>query len=97
MFAQPPDAVDAARNNLRKSPLWQRLLSAVTPRKFLAPNVRKPVACDKTSPDDSLTVVDGLVPQQGPNYATAKRLQHWYTLLTALHYTATLIQALSVA
>lgn len=69
------DARVAVVRNLGQAPAWQRLLLGIrvlTPN--LAPNTR--------TPDGQVVpVVDGLVRQQGPNYALAKRLQHWRAIL----------------
>ncbi|NYG54991.1 hypothetical protein [Nocardioides perillae] len=72
VFAVPADAVDHAtrayehRSRLAKT--VGRPLRTVTGGRLL----RRPYA-----PGSDPGVVDSLVPQQGPNYALAKRLQRW--------------------
>ena len=44
----------------------------------MKPNVGRPVPSDN---DTNVTIVNGLVVQQGPNYALAKRIQHWRAML----------------
>jgi len=46
----------------------------VTGKTVLAKNALPPV---KTNDNRDVSIVDGLVVQQGPNYALAKRMQHW--------------------
>ncbi|KAJ1488137.1 tyrosine phosphatase-like protein, partial [Baffinella frigidus] len=46
--------------------------------KWLQPNVTKPIVSDDGS---KKYLMDGLVLAQGPNYATAKRLQQWRAVL----------------
>lgn len=75
-----PGAVQAARSNLRRAPFWQKLLGLCLgcTKMRMAPNARRPVQCSDGS---SQHVVDAIVPQQGPNYILAKRLQHWRAML----------------
>jgi len=40
----------------------------------LKPNLMKPI---ESEDGHTYYTVDGIVPQQGPNYALAKRMQHW--------------------
>lgn len=54
--------------------LLEALIHALSFGKFLQKNALKPVP---TSDGGSLKIVDGLSVAQGPNYALAKRLQHW--------------------
>eukprot|EP00019_Armaparvus_languidus_P008233 CAMPEP_0168590366 /NCGR_PEP_ID=MMETSP0420-20121227/6530_1 /TAXON_ID=498008 /ORGANISM="Pessonella sp." /LENGTH=530 /DNA_ID=CAMNT_0008626021 /DNA_START=34 /DNA_END=1623 /DNA_ORIENTATION=+ len=46
--------------------------------KALASNVAPPVSSED---GETFTYVDGIVVEQGPNYATAKRMQHWRAIL----------------
>jgi len=78
VFVIPDAARDASIKNQREAPLWQKAISAISRGSFLVPNVRKPV---KARDGRSYSVVDGLVIAQGPNYALAKRLQHWRCML----------------
>lgn len=68
-FVVPNDARDAMIRNLKTAPLWQTIISKLSFGKFLIPNARKQI--------DNYSVVDGFVVAQGPNYALAKRIQHW--------------------
>jgi hypothetical protein len=71
VFAVPADAVDeATRRYAQRSGIGRvrRPLQALSGGRLLARNY--PHAADPG-------VIDSLVPQQGPNYALAKRLQRW--------------------
>lgn len=70
----PKAAHDAAKKNFANATVWQRLLLAAG---LIKSNVRKVV---KTA-DGDVTMVDGIVTQQGPNYALAKRMQHWRCII----------------
>uniref|UniRef100_A0A6U2CT40 very-long-chain (3R)-3-hydroxyacyl-CoA dehydratase n=1 Tax=Hemiselmis andersenii TaxID=464988 RepID=A0A6U2CT40_HEMAN len=75
----PERANRAARDNLKKAPVWQSLLQAVLgPMGKLVPNALKPIKSDK---GEELHLMDALVIAQGPNYAMAKRLQQWRAVL----------------
>jgi len=78
VFVVPPEAREAMIKNRRNARWWQRLVSSVSGGRFLVPNARP-----KTRAKDGseYCVVDGLVVAQGPNYALAKRLQHWRCML----------------
>lgn len=54
--------------------LLEGLINVLSMGKFLQKNALKPVP---TADGNSLKLVDGLSVAQGPNYALAKRLQHW--------------------
>jgi len=65
-----------ATKNYKKSPLWQTVLSLLVPLKrnsfrHVEDNVGNHYHC-----------VDAIVPEQGPNYILAKRLQHWRAIVT---------------
>ena len=63
---------------LKRAPLWQKLLRLVLPKNMLSANAIPQV----TGTDGSTySLVNGLVVAQGPNYALAKRLQHWRCVL----------------
>lgn len=73
----PKAAHEAAKNNYNsKSPKNLLLLpiKLLFGKKVLIKNV---VPAIKPSPDKEYFIVDGLVVDQGPNYALAKRMQHW--------------------
>jgi len=64
----PPEASHHAVSNRRSAPLWQLVFS-------LKSNIRKEL------PESGLRVVDAIIPEQGPNYLLAKRLQHWRAIV----------------
>ena len=68
----PAEAAAAASANAAAYPAWLRALAALGTR-ALRPNALPPV---KAKGGD-IYYVDGLSVAQGPNYALAKRLQHW--------------------
>jgi len=72
VFATPKNCYDAAKENFVKAPFWQKILGLK----------RNGIAC-KSSPSvpKDCYLVDGLVIPQGPNYALAKRIQHWRAML----------------
>lgn len=72
----PPAAHAASKAHLAKAPLWQQGLNALTP--WCAKNARRPLT---TAAGEQLYVCDALVTAQGPNYALAKRMQHWRAML----------------
>ena len=83
--------------HLVSRPVFQSILKNLADRKFrffeslirfatgfLQPNICDPIliAKDEGDPDQAhLYMVDGLSVAQGPNYALAKRLQHWRACL----------------
>jgi hypothetical protein len=70
-FAVPPDAVAYSEAAYRRRGGIARLRAPIrllTGGKLLRPNY---------APGDDPGICDSLVPQQGPNYALAKRLQRW--------------------
>jgi len=75
--AIPKDAHDAAQKNYKNAPSWQKAVEGmvggmnIMGAKQLVKNALKPVE------ESGLYLVDGIVAAQGPNYALAKRLQHW--------------------
>ncbi len=72
----PREAHEAARRNYTQRPLWQRLAE---PLFKLKPNTSKPVL--NTDTKGELFLSDGITVNQGPNYALAKRMQHWRAVL----------------
>jgi len=74
----PQDAYNGAQANYSKRPLYQRLLELL-PLGQLKKNVLPPV---KASNGSTLYMVDGIVVPQGPNYALAKRMQHWRAMVS---------------
>lgn len=75
----PQEAYEAMKDNLKRYPWWMRLISAL-PGASLTPNAVKPVVAGSKT----YYYVDGLSIAQGPNYALAKRMQHWRAII-ALH------------
>merc|ERR1712000_516291 len=65
---------DAQVKSLKSIPLWQRVLKMIVPKKMLVKNAIPQV---KSNDGETFSIVDGLVVAQGPNYALAKRMQHW--------------------
>ncbi|GIE47946.1 hypothetical protein Ani05nite_14800 [Amorphoplanes nipponensis] len=67
-FAVPADAVEQATARYRERPAAARMLATVSGGRLLRPNY---------PPGADPGLADSLVPQQGPNYALAKRIQRW--------------------
>lgn len=70
---------DAQKAQLAKTPLWQQALRMVLPKRMLTPNAIK--QAQSADGKTTYSIVDGLAVAQGPNYALAKRLQHWRCML----------------
>jgi len=77
-FVIPQAAHDAMVKNRKHAPLWQKMIANLAGGRFLSTNARKIV---ESKDDETYAVVDGLVVAQGPNYALAKRIQHWRCIL----------------
>lgn len=74
VYAVPDGTRHASRDRFSHASLRRRLTRAVTGDRFFAPNYGEAV----TTPDGQrYGIADCLVPQQGPNYALAKRLHRW--------------------
>jgi len=67
----PADAYEAAKRNYAAAPSWQKFLEKVMGKEDMVKNVAKPVE------ESGLFLTDGITNRQGPNYALAKRMQHW--------------------
>merc|ERR1711959_723155 len=65
-----------ATKNYKRSPLWQTVLSLLV---TLKRNSYRHVEDDV---GNHYHCVDAIVPEQGPNYILAKRLQHWRAIVT---------------
>lgn len=78
VFVTDDGCHEAQRKALKSLPFWQRLLKMVLPKRMLVPNAIKQV---KSKDGETFSLVDGLAVAQGPNYALAKRLQHWRCML----------------
>ena len=76
----PKDAYDAQVENYqiycRK--LYCMFLHLMNPKKFLRKNPRAPVA---STDGKNFYIVNGISVAQGPNYALAKRMQHWRAIV----------------
>ena len=76
-FAVGPEVVQFARERQRRTgwvPGAAGLVRRVSRNRLLVPNYRETV---RTDDGDDVGIADGLILQQGPNYALAKRLQRW--------------------
>jgi hypothetical protein len=76
-----PAAAWAAAKAQQQAVCGARVVKAlVSPfsSRICASNVAPPVSSED---GDTFTYVDGLIVEQGPNYATAKRMQHWRAIL----------------
>ena len=73
----PNTAMEHSRQNFNRQPMWQSLaatLLSVTGKRMTR-NFSRPVE------GTEISVCDAIVPDQGPNYILAKRLQHWRAIL----------------
>jgi len=79
-----PDSVNASRANFNRAPLWQKMLAPLLTMAGvpIKKNVEKPVVDADGKPIDGLHLVDCIIPEQGPNYILAKRLQHWRAMVS---------------
>lgn len=71
----PKEAHDAAEVNYKAAPFWQKLLEPLSGKSNLIKNALAPVD------ESGIYLVDGIVANQGPNYALAKRIQHWRAVI----------------
>ncbi|XVV10986.1 hypothetical protein ACQP2X_40040 [Actinoplanes sp. CA-131856] len=72
VFAVPPSAVEQSARRFRERSRAARVAGALSGGRLLQPNY-----ADGAEPG----INDSLVPQQGPNYALAKRIQRWRATL----------------
>ena len=80
VFVIPQEAAEAARADFadkRPSRLWREPLRQVSGGRLFAPNAERTV---RDAVGRVYGLYDGIVPQQGPNYALAKRIQKWRAL-----------------
>lgn len=68
------EAWDAAKANYANAPFWQKILANFGMKKNVVPKITS----DAGQP---LYVVDAISVAQGPNYALAKRIQHWRAMV----------------
>lgn len=74
VYAVPEETRRASRDRFSATGQGRRFVQAATGGRLFAPNYREPLE----SPDGRrYGLADCLVPQQGPNYALAKRLHRW--------------------
>jgi hypothetical protein len=74
VYAVPPEVVEAARRGATQAAAGRRVLGSVSRGRLFAPNY--PQTC-RSATGTPYGIADCLVPQQGPNYALAKRLARW--------------------
>lgn len=77
-------SVEASKANYRRSPAWHGMVAPLLAQAGfpMKKNVEKPLLDAEGNTIDGLYVVDALIPEQGPNYALAKRLQHWRAMVS---------------
>jgi len=77
-----PDAARRASTTNYNSVDWRNLLvfpiKTLMGHKYLTKNALRPI---KSADGNEFSVVDGLTIPQGPNYALAKRMQHWRAIV----------------
>jgi len=75
-------AYDASKESLRsRVPLWATIINQIFCGKFLgSPNYKSMKSVDQSS-GEPIYIIDGIAVAQGPNYALAKRLQHWRAVI----------------
>ncbi|MBI1350885.1 MAG: hypothetical protein GC156_07190 [Actinomycetales bacterium] len=78
VFMVPIEAVEASRERWESRGLGGLLQSPLRLLKQFQPNYPRTYTADDGTP---FGINDSLVPQQGPNYALAKRLQRWRGLV----------------
>eukprot|EP00461_Guttulinopsis_vulgaris_P003624 UN03625 len=76
VFAENKETFEAGKLNRKNAPLWQKLLAMLP----LGAKSLKPNGLDVGNGN---YIVNGLVIDQGPNYALAKRIQHWRAVLVS--------------
>merc|ERR1712130_1019866 len=76
------EAYKASKESFRsRVPSWARLANKIFCGKFLG---RPNYECMKVVPQskgDPIYIIDGIAVAQGPNYALAKRMQHWRAVI----------------
>ena len=73
----PYAAHAASKSNLKKAPMWQQACTSLSGGKWCKPQAKKLT----TAGGETLYYVDALIIAQGPNYALAKRMQHWRAMV----------------
>ena len=79
----PKEAYLAAKESLksRGPPTWMTLLDQLFCGKLLGKPNYKCMRSVKQEKGEPIRIIDGIVGAQGPNYALAKRLQHWRAVI----------------
>merc|ERR1711971_1153813 len=75
-------AYNASKDSLsRRAPRWATALNSVLCGKLLGKSNYAAMRKVEQDSGEPLYVIDGIAVAQGPNYALAKRLQHWRAVL----------------
>lgn len=77
VFTVEKACYDAAKINHIKAPLWQKIIEKIMPKRL-----KKNCVAGKGPGGVDTFVNDGIVVDQGPNYALAKRIQHWRAMVS---------------
>jgi hypothetical protein len=78
VYAAPVEVVEASRRRLERVGPSRRWLRQLSRGRVFAPNYEDTI---ETPAGASYGLADAIVPQQGPNYALAKRLAQWRLLV----------------
>lgn len=78
VFVCDKEARDAMCDNFKNAPWWQKAINTFFGYAHLKQNALPLVGSDG---GQEYALVDGLVVPQGPNYALAKRIQHWRAMI----------------
>lgn len=77
VFIVPASLKLACDKNRQKAPVWQQVLSTVSSSMLNSNSSKK----DNIEGTSKYAINNGLSTAQGPNYALAKRIQHWRAML----------------
>lgn len=83
VFVTDEACYTARTKAIQNAPLWQKLLRFVLPKRMLTRNSLRPTR--SADQKNTFHVIDGLAVAQGPNYALAKRVQHWRCMIARAH------------
>jgi len=76
------EAYKASKESLKsRSPGWAQMLDKVFCGKLLGVPNYKAMRTVKQEHGDDIHIIDGIAVAQGPNYALAKRMQHWRAVI----------------
>jgi hypothetical protein len=69
---------------MARAPAWQHMLAPLLSMAGMPmkKNVEKPIVDASGNVIEGVQLVDCIIPEQGPNYILAKRLQHWRALVS---------------